>query len=115
MSTFSNRRWVIIPATEVDSIDFSQVLESSPGSLRYSVDGSKTFIKYEINVIEEDQTYTFINPETGEEETTTTLAGTYGRPTFLDYEVVTEYTHEEILAILATEEWTAPRPEGDLI
>jgi len=41
-----------------------------------------------------------------------TLAGTYGRPTFLDYEEVTEYTHSEILAILATEEWTAPRTEG---
>lgn len=115
MSTFSNRRWVIIPATEVDNIDFSQVMESSPASLRYSVDGSKTFIKYDIHVIEEDQTYTIINPETGEEETSTTLAGIYGRPSFLDYDVVTEYNHEEILAILATEEWTAPRPEGGLI
>ena len=112
MSTFSNRRWVIIPATEVDNIDFSQVLESSPGSLRYSVDGSKTFIKYEINVIEEDQTHTWIDQESGEERTSVTLAGTYGRPSFLDYEEVTEYTHEEILAILATEEWTAPRTEG---
>ena len=113
MSTFSNRRWVIIPATEVDNIDFSQVMESSPGSLRYSVDGSKTFIKYDIYVVEEDQIHTHINPETGEEETTTTLAGIYGRPDFLDYDTVTEYTHSEILAILATEEWTAPRVEGE--
>ena len=112
MSTFANRRWVIIPASEVDNIDFSQVMESSPGSLRYSVDGSKTFIKYDIHVIEEDIVHTIINPETGEETTSTTPAGTYGRPTFIDYEEVTEYTHEEILAILATEEWTAPRPEG---
>ena len=115
MSTFSNRRWVIIPASEVDNIDFSQVMESSPGSLRYSVDGSKTFIKYDIHVIEEDIVHTIINQETGEEETSTTLAGIYGRPDFLDYEVVTEYNHSEILAILATEEWTAPRTEGDPI
>jgi hypothetical protein len=115
MSTFSNRRWVIIPATEVDNIDFSQVMESSPGSLRYSVDGSKTFIKYDIYVIEEDQTHTWINPETGEEQSSTTLAGIYGRPDFLDYDVVTEYNHSEILAILATEEWTAPRTEGEPI
>jgi hypothetical protein len=86
-------------------------MESSPGSLRYSVDGSKTFIKYDIYVVEEDQIHTHINPETGEEETTTTLAGIYGRPDFLDYDTVTEYTHSEILAILATEEWTAPRTE----
>jgi len=111
MSTFSNRRWVIIPATEVDNIDFSQVMESSPGSLRYSVDGSKTFIKYDIYEIVEDQVHTTINPDTGEEETHTTLAGIYGRPDFLDYNTVTEYTHSEILAILATEEWTAPRTE----
>ena len=109
---FENRRWVIIPVTEVANINFSQVLESSPESLRHSVDGSKTFIKYEINIIPQDITHTFIDPETGEERTSVTLAGTYGRPDFLDYDVVTEYTHSEILAILATEEWTAPRTEG---
>jgi len=112
MSTFENRRWVIIPATEVENIDFSQVMESSSESLRHSVDGSKTFIKYEINIIPQDITHTFIDPETGEESTSVTVAGTYGRPTFLDYGTVTEYTHSEILAILATEEWTAPRTEG---
>ena len=112
MSTFSNRRWVIIPATEVDNINFSQVMESSPQSLRYSVDGSKTFIKYDIYEIVEDQVVTTTNLETGEEVTTVTPAGIYGRPSFLDYNTVTEYTHSEILAILATEEWTAPRTEG---
>ena len=49
MSTFPNRRWLIIPTTATGSIDFNQVLESSPESLRLSVDGTKTFIKYEIN------------------------------------------------------------------
>ena len=110
MSTFANRRWLIIPTTLTGSIDFNQVLESSPESLRLSVDGTKTFIKYEINEVLEDQTYTGINPETGEEVTSTTLAGVYGRPSIYQ-EGDTEYNHEEILRILATEEWTRPMEE----
>lgn len=112
MSIFENRRWVIIPTTQVPDLDFGQVLESSPDSLRHSVDGLKTFIKYEINIIPQDITHTFIDPETGEERSSVTLAGTYGRPDFLDYDVVTEHTHSEILDILATEEWTTPKTEG---
>lgn len=110
MSTFANRRWLIIPTTLTGSIDFNQVLESSPESLRLSVDGTKTFVKYEINEILEDQTYTGINPETGEETTHTVLAGVYGRPSIYQ-EGDTEYTHEEILTILSTEEWTKPMEE----
>lgn len=110
MSTFANRRWLIIPTTLTGSIDFNQVLESSPESLRLSVDGTKTFIKYEINEVLEDQTYTGINPETGEETTHTTVAGVYGRPSIYQ-EGDTEYTHEQILSILSTEEWTTPMEE----
>ena len=44
---YENRRWVIIDKDEVDSIDFSQVLENSKDTLKYSLDGSKTFVKYE--------------------------------------------------------------------
>ena len=107
MSTFANRRWLIIPTTLTGSIDFNQVLESSPESLRLSVDGTKTFVKYEINEVLEDQTYTRINPETGEETTHTILAGVYGRPGIYQ-EGDTEYDHEQILSILSTEEWTTP-------
>ena len=110
MSTFANRRWLIIPTTLTGSIDFNQVLESSPESLRLSVDGTKTFVKYEINEVLEDQTYTSINPETGEEITSTTLAGVYGRPSIYQ-EGDIEYNHEEILHILSTEEWTTPMTE----
>tara|TARA_Y100000296_G_scaffold34577_1_gene40077 strand:- start:1625 stop:1864 length:240 start_codon:yes stop_codon:yes gene_type:complete len=42
-----NRRWVIIDKDEVSSVDFSQVLETSADTLRYSNDKSKTFVKYE--------------------------------------------------------------------
>ena len=43
---FENRKWVIIDKDEVSSIDFSKVLETSADTLRYSVDGGKTFVKY---------------------------------------------------------------------
>ena len=42
-----NRKWVIIDKDDVSSVDFSQVLETSADTLRYSVDGNKTFVKYE--------------------------------------------------------------------
>lgn len=41
------RKYVIIDSSEVSSVDFSQVLESSADTLRYSVDGTKTFVKFE--------------------------------------------------------------------
>ena len=44
---FENRRRVIIGKDDVSSVDFSQVLENSADTLRFSNDGSKTFVKYE--------------------------------------------------------------------
>lgn len=41
------RTYVIIEASEVGSVDFNQVKETSADTLRYSVDGTKTFVKYE--------------------------------------------------------------------
>ena len=76
MSNFTNRKYVIITAAEVDSlpIDFSQVIESSSSTLRYSLDNSKTFVKY-----------------------------SGSQPSFLSGK--TEYTHSEILAELNGNEW----------
>ena len=74
-----SRKYVIINADEVDSVDFDQVDETSADTIRYSVDGSKTFVKYE-----------------GEQ------------PSFLNGKQ--EYTHSEIITILATDEWTDPNP-----
>ena len=107
MSRFPNRRWLVIPATEVENVDFNQVLESSADSLRYNVAGTETFVKYEVNVVEETYTETFIDPETEEEVTTTVEAGVYGRPSIYS-DSYTEYNHEGILALLATEAWTSP-------
>ena len=73
---YNNLQYVIIDASEVNSVDFNQVAETSADTLRYSLDGTQTFVKYE---------------------------GT--QPSFLSGK--TEYTHSEILAILAGEEWTS--------
>jgi len=73
------RTYVIIDSSEVSSVDFDQVLQTSADTLRYSVDGSKALLKYEGD-----------------------------QPSFLSGKQ--EYTHSEILAILATDEWTSDEP-----
>lgn len=79
------RTFLIIPVSELSKIDFTQVLETSPDTVRKSVDETKTFIKWE-----------------GE------------TPTFVDDIVGSEgpYTYGEIIEILATPEWTNPNPFG---
>ena len=42
-----SRNYVIIDASEVSSVDFDQVLETGPSTLRYSLNGSQTFVKFE--------------------------------------------------------------------
>lgn len=69
------RSYVIIDASEVSSVDFDQVMQGSKDTLRYSLDGTKTFVKYE-----------------GEQ------------PSFLAGK--TEYTNEEMIAILSGPDWT---------
>ena len=78
---FENRQYVIFDVIELNSIDFSQVLETSAETVRKSVDGTKTFVKWEGEV----------------------PSSVVALTTKSDY-----LTHQEILAILATEEWTAP-------
>jgi len=42
-----NKKYVILSASDVSSIDFDQVMETSADTLRYSLDGSQTFVKFE--------------------------------------------------------------------
>jgi len=44
---FENRKYVIINASDVSSIDFSLVIENNESSLRYNNAGDKTFVKFE--------------------------------------------------------------------
>ena len=110
MSRFQNRRWLVIPTSIIDDINFDQVHEKNADSLRKSLDNSKTFIKYEIYVVDETYTETFVNVDGGDEVSNTIEAGVYGRPSIYS-EDYTEYNHADILALLATEEWTKPIEE----
>lgn len=38
--------YVIINQSEVSSVNFDQVVETSTETLRYSIDGTKTFVKF---------------------------------------------------------------------
>ena len=110
MEAFKNRRWLVIPTDKIDDINFDQVLEQGKDSLRKSVDETKTFVKYDVTVFEQDVIVTNLDLETNEEVTTTTKAGTYGRPDVYSTDY-TEYNYEDILALLATEEWTSTEQE----
>lgn len=79
---FDNRKYVIIPATEINNVNFDEVMETSADTCRYSVDGTQTFVKYEST-----------QPAS--------VAAITGKSQ--------EYTHEEILAILSSEEWNPPQ------
>ena len=79
MSHFENLRYMIIKTDEVAGVDFSQVFETSPDTLRISVDGKYTFFKWEGDVI----------PSSIEA---------------LSYKDG-EYKHSEILNILNSPEW----------
>lgn len=45
--TYNNRKITVINASDVSSVDFSQVLETSADTLRYNNDNTKTFVKYD--------------------------------------------------------------------
>jgi Rieske Fe-S protein len=104
MSRFKNRRWLVIPTSIIDDINFEQVLEPNKESLRKSIDESLTFVKYEVVVVDEDIIEKFTDPMTNEQKTSKTLAGVYGRPDVYSKDY-TEYNHEDILALLNTEAW----------
>ena len=102
---FENRRWLVLPTSITGSINFNEVLQNSADTLRLSLNGSKTFVKYDVRVVEETYTETFQNPETGEDTTHTIEQGVYGRPSIYSSDYI-EYTYSEILELLSGEEWT---------
>ena len=42
-----SRKYVILNSSEADSVDFTQVLQTSKESLRYTTDGTKFLLKYD--------------------------------------------------------------------
>jgi len=43
----NDRQYVILNASDVSSVNFDDVLETSGDTLRYNVAGDETFVKYE--------------------------------------------------------------------
>jgi hypothetical protein len=82
--SYQNREFMIFDVSELNTIDFTQVLETSPETIRKSVDGTKTFVKWDGPTIPD----CILDLTTKEGP----------------------YTYEEILTILATPEWTDPNP-----
>ena len=80
-----SRNYLIIQSSELDKVDFSQVLETSADTVRKSIDTTKTFIKWD-----GDTTPACVS----------NLTGTEG-----------PYTKDQIITILKTEEWTSDREE----
>jgi hypothetical protein len=76
--------YIIINMSEIALVDFNQVMETSEDTVRLSVDGLQTVLKWE-----------------GDEPAFVSTLSSYEGP----------YTHEEILAIMATPGWTSPIDE----
>jgi hypothetical protein len=104
---FPDRRWLIIPTTITSSINFAEVEESSPETLRLSVDKTQTFVKYQITEVTASYTASYVDATTGETGSYVVEAGIYGRPSIYSSSYQ-ECTYSEILHILSTPEWTLP-------
>ena len=76
---YTQRQFMIFSVSELPQIDFSQVLETSVDTVRVSIDGSKTFVKWDGNTIPSSV------------ESLTTKEG--------------PYTYSEIIEILSSSEW----------
>ena len=80
--SYTNREFMIFNVSELNQIDFNQVLETSLDTVRKSVDETKTFIKWGGEIIPSSV------------DSLTTKEG--------------PYTYEEMLLILSTQEWNKP-------
>ena len=76
---YEQRNFMIFSTSETGSIDFNEVLETSAETLRLSVDGSKSFVKWDSETIP-----TSVNSLTTKEG---------------------PYTYEEIVTILTGSFW----------
>jgi hypothetical protein len=81
---YDDRNYMIFNVSELDSIDFDTVLETSVDTVRKSIDGSLTFVKWDGEIPE------CVN-------NLTTKQG--------------PYSHNEILDILSGDSWNSPTIE----
>ncbi len=78
---YEQRQFMIFGVSELPNVDFSQVLETSIDTVRKSIDETKTFVKWDGNII----------------------------PSSVDILETKEgpYTYEEIINILNSPEWSS--------
>ena len=81
---YEHRNFMIFNVSELNTIDFTQVLETSQDTVRRSVDGTRTFVKWN-----------------GDTPSSVAALTTKEGP----------YNYEEILTILAGPDWT---PEDEV-
>ncbi len=81
---YENRQFMILNTSEISSIRFDDVLESNASTLRRSVDGSKTFIKWDGTMP------SWVNDLTTKEG---------------------PYTYTQIIDILSTSDWVSEEPD----
>lgn len=79
---YENRSYAIFDVWELDKINFDEVLETSAETVRKSVDGTKTFVKWNDGLVAPPSVAALITK------------GPY-------------LTHQEILEILSTPEWAS--------
>jgi len=79
-NNFSQRNFMILNVLEVDSLDFKEILETSPESLRKSINGDKTFVKWQGEKI--PNSVSNLMSKTG------------------------PYSYEEMIPILSSREWS---------
>jgi hypothetical protein len=103
---YEQRNFAIFSTTEIDKIDFSQVCETSAETLRRSVSGTKTFVKWDQGPYDPTP-YEITNAETNEIETI--IPQEPQPPSFISELTTLEgiYTYTEILEILSGEEWVS--------
>ena len=77
---FDDRKYVVVFYSEIDQIDFTQVMETSAETVRRSVDSNLTFVKYE-------------------GEMPSSVAALTNKSE--------EFTHEQFLIILAGPDWSS--------
>jgi hypothetical protein len=78
---YNNKSYIVLATSELNQVNFDEVYETSASTVKLSVNGLKTFVKYSNDM-----------------------------PTSISSLTTKEgpYTHEQILTILETPEWKSP-------
>jgi len=113
-----NRQYMIFSLTEVDTIDFNEVLQTSAETLRKSNDGTKSFVKWEGKMVADSIDSSLMIPALDENGQIIELESLPSVPLV---EITPElyipesvkalttkegpYSHEEILLILTGSDW----------